>query len=184
MSIAVHGAGEPSPWVQRWSHLIAPEGHVLDLACGHGRHMRYLQALGFQCLGVDRDASALQTAQSFGDVMQADLENEAWPLDRHQFDAVVVTNYLWRALWPKLLQSLKPAGVLIYETFAIGNERVGKPSNPDFLLKQGELLSHCQGMKVVAYEDGFLNQPPRFVQRIVAIQTGLDNDTSPPHLLA
>ena len=86
-----------------------------------------------------------------------------------QFDAVVVTNYLWRPLWPSILQSVKPDGVLIYETFAAGNETVGKPSNPDFLLNPGELLAVCNNLRVVAFEDGFLPNPARFVQRIVAI---------------
>lgn len=172
MSTLLHGTGEPSPWVQRWSHLIATSGHVLDLACGHGRHMRYLQALGFQCLGLDRDAAALDAAKSFGEVLHADVENHAWPMTGVQFDAVVVTNYLWRPLWPNILQSLKPDGVLIYETFAAGNETVGKPANPHFLLNPGELLAVCKDLRVVAFEDGFLSEPARFVQRVVA--TGLD----------
>lgn len=172
MSTSLHGTGDPSPWVQRWSHLISPQGSVLDLACGHGRHMRYLQALGFQCLGLDRDAAALDTAKQFGEVLHADVENHAWPLNGLQFDAVVVTNYLWRPLWPHILQSLKPGGVLIYETFALGNETVGKPSNPHFLLNPGELLAVCKGLRVVAFEDGFLPDPARCVQRIVA--TGSD----------
>ena len=172
MSTVLHGTGEPSPWVQRWSHLISASGRVLDLACGHGRHMRFLQAQGFQCLGLDRDAAALESAKLFGDVLHADVENNAWPLNGEQFDAVVVTNYLWRPLWSNILQCLKPDGVLIYETFAAGNETVGKPSNPDFLLNPGELLGVCKGLRVVAFEDGFLTNPARFVQRIVAI--GLD----------
>lgn len=167
-----HGAGPASAWVQRWSHLIPAAGRVLDLACGQGRHMRYLQARGFQCLGVDRDLSALAVAESFGDVLHADVENLDWPLAGAQFDAVVVTNYLWRPLWPQILGSLKPGAVLIYETFSAGNETVGKPSNPDFLLRPGELLAVCQPLRVVAFEDGFLPQPARFVQRIVALQAG------------
>lgn len=169
MSTPPHGTGEPSPWLQRWSHLISASGRVLDLACGHGRHMRYLQALGFQCLGLDRDTAALAAANLFGEVLHADVEKQAWPLNGVQFDAVVVTNYLWRPLWPSILQSVKPDGVLIYETFAAGNETVGKPSNPDFLLNPGELLAVCNNLRVVAFEDGFLPNPARFVQRIVAI---------------
>ena len=169
MSTLFHGTGDPSPWVQRWSHLISPQGSVLDLACGHGRHMRYLQAQGFQCWGLDRDAAALDAAKPFGEVLHADVENHAWPLNGVQFDAVVVTNYLWRPLWPNILQSLKSDGVLIYETFAAGNETVGKPSNPHFLLNPGELLAVCNDLRVAAFEDGFLPHPARFVQRIVAI---------------
>ena len=168
-----HGAGAPSDWVVRWTPLIAPQGQVLDLACGHGRHMRWMQSQGLHCLGVDRDSAALQTAQAFGEVLLADVENQAWPLNA-TFDAVVVTNYLWRALWPHILASLKPGGVLIYETFALGNETVGKPSNPHFLLRPGELLATCQGLRVVAFEDGFLPAPDRFVQRIAAVKPMAD----------
>ncbi|NDC60953.1 MAG: class I SAM-dependent methyltransferase [Betaproteobacteria bacterium] len=169
MNPSPHGAGAPSAWVQRWTPLINPQGQVLDLACGQGRHMRWLQSQGLQCLGVDRDPVALQAAQAFGEVLLADLENQAWPLSK-PFDAVVITHYLWRALWPSILASLKPGGVLIYETFAKGNETVGKPSNPAFLLQPGELLERCQGLRVVAFEDGFLPDPDRFIQRIAAVK--------------
>lgn len=154
----------------RWSHLIPRGAKVLDLACGHGRHMQWLGQQGFDCLGVDRDEQALATAQAFGEVMQADLENHAWPLAGQQFAGAVVTHYLWRALWPDLLNAVAESGVLIYETFAAGNASVGKPSNPDFLLRPGELLSLCQGWRVIAYEDGFANGPERFIQRIVAVR--------------
>ena len=175
MSALPHGASAASIWVKRWAHLIADQGRVLDLACGQGRHMRHLHTLGFQCLGLDRDASALEVATNFGDVLQADVENNAWPLEGVQFDAVVVTNYLWRPLWPTILGSLRPGGVLIYETFSAGNETVGKPSNPNFLLRTGELLEVCQGLRVVAFEEGFVSDPDRFVQRIAAMQTGSDS---------
>jgi hypothetical protein len=121
-------------------------------------------------LGVDRDSQALATAQAFGEVMQADLENHVWPLAGRQFAGVVVTNYLWRALWPDLRNAVDESGVLIYETFAAGNASVGKPSNPDFLLMPGELLSLCQGLRVIAYEDGFAHYPERFIQRVVAVR--------------
>lgn len=100
----------------------------------------------------------------------ADIENGPWPFAGRIFDAVVVTNYLWRTLLPVIVHSLAPGGVLLYETFAIGNETVGKPSRPDFLLQHGELLTACAGLHVVAYEDGFLATPPRFVQRIAAVR--------------
>ena len=154
----------------RWAHLIPLQAQVLDVACGSGRHMQYLQTQGFHVLGVDRDSTALSNAQSFGDVVCADLENAPWPLTGRQFDAVVVSNYLWRPRFTDVLACLKPHGVLIYETFAQGNETVGKPSRTDFLLEHGELLLMCQHMRIVAYEDVFLNSPDRFVQRIVAIQ--------------
>ena len=131
--------------------------------------MQWLQSQGFAVLGVDRDELALQSAQQFGEVLCADLENAAWPLSDRQFDAVVVTNYLWRPTWNALLACLKPNGVLIYETFTAGNESVGKPSRPEFLLNHGELLLLCQTLRIVAFEDVFLTSPERYVQRVVAV---------------
>jgi SAM-dependent methyltransferase len=168
-----------SDWVRRWTHLIPAGARVLDLACGRGRHMQWLQEQGLTAVGVDRDAQALSVASAFGEVVQADLENQAWPFSAQSFAGIVVTNYLWRQRWPDLLACLQPSGVLIYETFAAGNETVGKPSNPDFLLKPGELLSLCQGLRVVAYEDGFCQPPERFVQRIVAVQTETSHSLLP-----
>ena len=165
-----HGSGAPSPWLTRWAHLIAPQGQVLDVACGHGRHMRYLASLGHRMTGVDRDPQALQSCQPFGQTLCADIENGPWPLADQRFDALVVTHYLWRPLMPQLLASLAPEGVLIYETFAAGNETVGKPSRPDFLLRPGELLTLCQALRIVAFEEGFLQTPDRYVQRIVAVK--------------
>ena len=164
-----HGTEAPSGWVQRWAHLIQPNSQVLDVACGRGRHMRFLASLGHRLTGIDRDPEAIAFVASLGEAVQADIENGPWPLPNRTFDAVIVTNYLWRPLIPQILASLAPEGVLIYETFAAGNETVGKPSRPDFLLNLGELLTHCQGLRIVAYEDGFLDQPERFVQRIVAV---------------
>ena len=94
----------------------------------------------------------------------------AWPFAGRTFQGVIVTNYLWRALVPQIVGSVAPGGALIYETFAAGNETVGKPSRPDFLLQPGELLQACRDLRVVAYEDGFLDEPPRFVQRIAAVR--------------
>ncbi len=175
----------PSAWMQRWAHLIRPHGTVLDVACGHGRHMQFLAARGHPVLGLDRSPEALSAAAAWGEVRQADIENEAWPLvhkgQPRQFDAVVVTNYLWRALFPVMLQSLAPGGVLIYETFAAGNETVGKPSRPDFLLQTGELLRAFSSLRLVAYEDGYLSASPRFVQRLVAVKPDLmSGENFPP----
>jgi SAM-dependent methyltransferase len=170
-----HGQEAPSAWVQRWSHLIPTQGTVLDLACGHGRHMKWFASRGHPVTGVDRSPEAIAAASTWGEALVADIENGPWPLMQagqiRQFDAVVVTNYLWRALFPRILQSLAPGGVLIYETFAIGNETVGKPSRPDFLLQAGELLRAFVDLRVVAYEDGFMTQPERFVQRIAAVRS-------------
>ena len=166
----MHGTEHPSAWVQRWAHLIRPQGRVLDVACGAGRHMRFLAAQGHHITGVDRNEEALALAAPAGQTVLADIENGAWPFAGQTFDAVVVTNYLWRPLLPVMVQSLAEGGVLIYETFAAGNESVGKPSRPDFLLQAGELLSATQGLRTVAYEDGFEASPDRFVQRIAAVR--------------
>jgi len=166
-----HASTEPSEWVRRWSHLVAPDAHVLDVACGSGRHLRWFAQRGARVAGVDRDAAALELCRGCGaELIHADIENGPWPLAQRRFDAVVVTNYLWRALMPTLVESVDAGGVLIYETFALGNERYGKPSNPDFLLRPGELLALVQGLRVVAFEDGFVSSPERCVQRIVAVR--------------
>jgi SAM-dependent methyltransferase len=164
-------APSPSPWVQRFAHLVRPGGTVLDLACGSGRHLLWLAGRGFRLTGVDRDAQALLPLRSHAEVIEADLEAAPWPLAGRRFDAVVVTHYLWRPLWPALRGALADGGVLIYETFAHGQEKLGRPSRPEYLLQPGELLQACAGLHVVAYEDGFEAAPPRCVQRIVAVDT-------------
>jgi SAM-dependent methyltransferase len=166
----MHGTEEASPWIQRWSHLVPAGGTVLDVACGRGRHLRWFAARGHAVVGVDRDAEALASLAGVGEIVQADIENGPWPLAGRQFQAVVVTNYLWRPLFPLFLAALAEGGVLLHETFAQGNETVGKPSRPDFLLASGELLGAYAGLRVVAFEDGFLDGPPRFVQRIAAVR--------------
>lgn len=166
----MHGTEAASPWVRRWSHLVPAGGAVLDVACGGGRHLRWFAGRGHPVTGVDRDAGALETLQGVGRTVVADIENGPWPFAGQQFAAVVVTNYLWRPLFPQLLAAVAPGGVLIHETFAQGNETVGKPSRPDFLLAPGELLQAYPGLRVVAFEDGFLDAPPRFVQRIAAVR--------------
>ncbi|QNP48103.1 class I SAM-dependent methyltransferase [Diaphorobacter aerolatus] len=157
-----------SEWIQRWSHLVPASARVLDVACGSGRHMQWFAERGNAVTGIDRSAEALASAARFGEVVEADIEADSWPLDGREFDAVVVTNYLWRPIFPAILGSLAPGGVLMHETFAIGNESVGRPARAEFLLQAGELLKLCKGLRVLAYEDGFLDEPDRFVQRIVA----------------
>lgn len=169
------GHGAPSDWVMRWTHALPPGSTVLDLACGSGRHLRWLAGRGLRVTGVDRDGQALQGLEELLqglespiELLVADLEAGPWPLADRQFDAVVVTHYLWRPLLPAIVASVAPGGLLIYETFGAGNGRFGRPSRPDFLLQPGELLEAARGLRVLGYEDGFLDQPPRLVQRICA----------------
>ncbi|MBW9103749.1 class I SAM-dependent methyltransferase [Paraburkholderia phenoliruptrix] len=186
---SMHGLGEPSPWVRHWAHLVAAGGAVLDVASGAGRHARFFASLGHPVTAIDRDAAALNTLadEPLVTPVVADLENAPWPLRAEaKFAAVVVTNYLHRPLFARLIESLAPGGVLVYETFAQGNERVGKPSNPAFLLTPGELLELVRGrLRVVAFQDGFLAQPrPAYVQRICAIleadRSGNPAQAAPP----
>lgn len=167
---ANHGAQAPSEWIARFAHLVRPRGQVLDLACGMGRHTRFFSALNHALTSIDKAPEATQSVADIAEVITADIENGPWPLQGSSFDAVVVTNYLWRPLWPQILASVKPGGVLLYETFGQGNEAYGKPSRPDFLLAPGELLQVCAGWTMVAYEHGLLRQPDRVVQRITAIR--------------
>lgn len=166
----MHGEQAPSGWVLRWSHLVPPGGSVLDVACGMGRHLRWFHARNHPVVGVDRAPDAIESVAELGEAVLADIESGPWPFAGRTFDAVVVTHYLWRPLLPAIVASVAPGGVLIYETFAAGNETVGKPSRPDFLLRPGELLDSCTGLRVVAFEDGFLDGPARFVQRIAAVR--------------
>ena len=141
--------------------------------------MQWFQARGHHVTGVDRSALALAEAAAFGSTVLADIETGPWPFTGQRFDAVVVTNYLWRARLADIVASVAPGGVLLYETFGAGNERVGKPSRPDFLLQPGELLNVCAALRVVAYEDGFLAAPARFVQRIAAVRASSDSAAQP-----
>ena len=167
-----------SPWIQRFSHLVPEGGTVLDVACGQGRHLHWFAQRGHAGVGIDRSAQALAALPDSAQRLCADIENGPWPLPDAQFAAVIVTHYLWRALLPTLVASVAPGGVLLYETFAAGNERFGKPSRPDFLLQPGELLRACAGeLEVVAYEDGYLDGPPRCVQRIAARRPSAGNAT-------
>lgn len=162
----------PSAWVVRWSHLIVHKGTVLDVACGAGRHARYFAQRGHPVKAVDRDAGALAALAGWSGVepVRADIEEGTWPYTGETFAAIVVTNYLYRPLLPILVDAVAPGGILIYETFAQGNERFGRPSNPAFLLRPGELLQAVRGkLRVIAYEDLQVDGPkPAMVQRICA----------------
>jgi SAM-dependent methyltransferase len=171
-----HGPQDPSPWVMRFAGLIAAGGRVLDVACGQGRHSRYLAGLGLRVAAVDRDPQAIAALTGLSGVCPtlADIEGGSWPYTAERFDGIVVTNYLHRPLLSVLRDSLLPEGVFIYETFAAGNERYGRPSNPEFLLQAGELLELCRGLRVIAYEDLYVDAPkPAMVQRVCAVQGSL-----------
>jgi len=164
----------PSPWITRFAPLVAPGARVLDLACGRGRHARYFAARGCRVVAVDRDAAALATLAGEPAIATRceDLEQGVWPLADERFDAIVVTNYLHRPLFAHLRAALAPDGVLLYETFAHGNEAYGRPSNPDFLLAPGELLTAGgEGLLVVAFEQGLLAAPApgAVVERLAAV---------------
>jgi SAM-dependent methyltransferase len=164
----------PSEWVRRHAALLAPGSRVLDLACGTGRHARLLRGLGHRVVAVDRDAQALASIEGEAGIetLCADLEAAPWPFSPQSFDAVVVTNYLHRPLFDFLRAALREGGVLVYETFALGNERYGRPSNPAFLLRRDELLSLVAPLQVVAFEQGVIHLPKTaVVQRICAVLT-------------
>jgi SAM-dependent methyltransferase len=175
-----------STWIGRFSGLIRGSGCVLDLAAGGGRHSRWLLDQGYEVTALDRETGDLQALaheksahadpqqNAHLEIVKADLEDGSpWPLAKRRFDAVVVTNYLWRPLFPSILNALDAGGILLYETFAVGQEALGKPSHPDFLLRPGELLDVVVGhLTVIAYEHGRIEGQagPAIKQRIAAIR--------------
>lgn len=172
----LHDAVPPSAWVCRFAHLIASGGQVLDLACGQGRHSRYLADLGLNVTALDRDQVALAglAGQPRITPLLADVENGPWPLEGRQFDGIIITNYLWRPLMARIFASLAPGGVYLHETFMLGNEAYGKPSNPAFLLKPYELLDLSRAsLHTLAFEQGEIHTPkPAMIQRICAVAQG------------
>ena len=186
----LHAVAPPSDWIVRWTPLLPPGSHVLDIACGHGRHVHWLAGAGHRITAIDRDPALLAPLAGFADTLVADLEADPWPLAGSRFDAVIVTNYLWRALFPALLAAVAPGGLLIYETFALAHAALGRPRRPEFLLRPGELIaalrdggsgdkagaaspvSPSETWHVIAFEEGRLpargDVPEREVQRIVA----------------
>mgnify|MGYP003394634243 CR=1 FL=1 len=180
----MHGAEAPSGWVLRWLGAPGERRAVLDVACGSGRHARLAAERGFNVTAVDRDGAALATMGEAVRVQTklADLEGAPWPFSPASFDIVIVTNYLHRQLFDAIAQSLRPGGMLIYETFMLGNERHGRPSNPAFLLKPGELLAAFAGsLRIVAFEEGEVNAPKlAIVQRYAGVRLG---DCSPPEVI-
>jgi SAM-dependent methyltransferase len=172
MTRPAHAAlDKPSPWVARWAALVT-HGPVLDVACGGGRHARWFAARGFDVVAIDREPQAIPGVR----FVQADLEGgRPWPLAGERFGAVIVVNYLHRPLFGAFAEALGAGGILIYETFMTGNERFGRPSNPDYLLRPGELLEAFGALQVVAFEQGLVRAPrPARLQRICAVQRQRD----------
>jgi SAM-dependent methyltransferase len=176
-----HNTHAPSPWISRHAHLIPTAGRVLDLACGAGRNGRLFLEAGHPTVFLDIDTSAVADLADTenAEILQFDLEDKSdpttpytWPFGQCEFSAVVVTNYLWRPLLPTLVDSVAPNGVLLYETFAEGNEAFGRPRNPDFLLKAGELLEVVRNrLRVIAYGQEIRDTPnPAVIQHIAAIR--------------
>ncbi len=164
-----HSAG-PSPWIERWSYLVEPGARVLDLACGHGRHVRWFVSRLAKVTAVDRNTDAVEALAKVARVVVADIENDPWPFENETFDAVIVTNYLWRPLLPTIVASVARRGVLLYETFGQQQPEFGSPRRPEFLLRPQELLHAVAGMHVLAYEDLVVEDPMRHVQRIAALR--------------
>ncbi len=166
---------QPSPWVERFLGAFgAPNARVLDLACGNGRHIALARKAGYRVTGVDRDVAEARSRYAGDDavmLVETDLENgPPFPFPPGSLDGVIVTNYLWRPLLPSIVEAVAPHGALIYETFRLGNERFGKPSNPNFLLRPGELLEAVRGkLLAAAFEEATLVNPSRAVQRICAV---------------
>jgi SAM-dependent methyltransferase len=168
-------AADASPIIARWANLVPAGTAVLDVAAGNGRHTRFFLQRGHPVTAVDRDVAALRAiAGARLEVIEADLEAAPWPLAGRTFGGVVVSNYLWRPLLPAIVASVAPGGVLLYETFAVGHERLGRPKNPDFLLRAGELLEAVRGrLEVREYSHGEEGQPPSAVrQRVCAVRVG------------
>lgn len=166
----------PSPWVERFVPLVHAAGNVLDLACGNGRHTRLLLRRGFRVTAVDREVSGLRDLRGHPRlcIRQCDLEAQPWPLGQTTYAGVVVVNYLWRPLLDAIVAAIAPGGVLVYDTFAQGQERFGKPANPDHLLRRGELVDAVRGkLRVVAYEHGLVpGTKPAMRSRICARRDG------------
>jgi SAM-dependent methyltransferase len=171
----MHADREPSPWITRFAPLAKPGAAILDLACGGGRHTRLFLARGHPVTALDVDVSGLEDlrARPELELIEADLEDGSpWPLWGRRFGAVVVANYLWRPLFAPILESIDEGGLLLYETFARGNEAYGRPSNPEFLLEPGELIEAVRGrLQIVAYEHGCIERPrPAVRQRLCAVR--------------
>ena len=174
-AVVAQRSPEPSDWVSHFASLVPTGGLVLDLACGNGRNGRFFLERGHRVVMVDPDIVPITDMASFEhvEIVATDLEDgRPWPLGDRTFDAVVVTNYLHRPIFPNLIRSVAPGGAFIYETFAQGNEQFGRPNNPDFLLHREELLIVTRPeLRVIAFEDVVVESPrPAVVQRVAAVR--------------
>ncbi|WP_135074783.1 class I SAM-dependent methyltransferase [Terasakiella sp. SH-1] len=172
---------EPSLWIKRFSSLVESGGKVLDVACGGGRHGRLFLQQGHSVVFIDKNIEKLHDLAQHerADIREMDLEDgKIWPFESRAYDAIIVTNYLYRPHLNAMVGSLKEGGILLYETFAVGNEQFGRPRSPDFLLQAGELLELVQGrLQVVAYEHGIDGE--KVVQRLCAVHSAAPEMLNP-----
>lgn len=169
----------PSAWIERWHHGFGAGSTILDIACGDGRHGRLFLENGATVTFVDIDVSGLADLANDdrAEILQANLETQPWPLNNRRFDVVVVTNYLHRPLFPDIVTAVAAAGWLFYETFAVGNERYGRPTNPDYLLKHDELKHSVENeLNIVGYAHSLRILPRRAVMQHIAAQRPAQSD--------
>ncbi len=158
-----------SPWILAARKWLPVEGAALDLAAGSGRHTLFLKDIGLDVVAVDIDTSSLAGEEFEGvEVITADLEGEAWPFSEEVFSVILISNYLWRPHFSEIRKSLKPGGLVLWDTFSVGNEVYGRPSNPNFLLTEGELLDAFSGFQILDYAHGYTDKPgPAMRQSII-----------------
>ena len=164
------------PWIEQNMALVPAAGLLLDLACGRGRHTEFALQQGISVLAVDRDISSISAQSPRLETLSYDLEAGSWPFPANFFDGILVCNYLHRPLMPYLRSSLRAGGVLIYTTFMEGNEAYGKPSNPDYLLRENELReTFGLGFTELRFAQGPVNNPATAVRQSICVRKDADN---------
>jgi SAM-dependent methyltransferase len=162
-----------SPWIKKYGKIVPQERPVLDMACGAGRHSFFMNSLGCDVVAVDINPvlKGLNDFQNNISVVTADLEQEEWPFRKEEFSGIIVVNYLWRPSFPRIIESLAPGGVLLYDTFSQGNEKFGRPRNPDYLLAPGELMSLCtDDFTIIDFHQGYMDLPAPAVRQSIAAE--------------